>query len=582
MQLREYVITVRDYGDLDSLYDDLETVGGNLYIPERAVEVYKRRPVSRNTHYLLSKEEAEQISKDPRVISVELSMQELGVKIRPLWTQSSSNWDKSSTVTSNMRNWGLLRVMQGANSTNWGVGGTTSSSGEVILKSSGKNVDVLIIDGHIDPNHPEFAKNSDGTGGTRVKQFDWFSLAPRVLGNSLGTTYQYSPYIDSRCPDFNSDGISDLQSDNDHGMHVAGIAAGNTYGWARDADIYNISPYQSNSGFLNTQFDLNTVFDFIREWHKTKPVNPLTGVRNPTVCNQSYGGYLTSSILGVSAVRYNGVSYTKSGSGLGMFGTVFTTSLLKSWGLIVQSNIVYIPWSNGLTSFGNVAPGGFSADMIDAMKEGIIFVGSAGNDSDQIFAYNSDVTNGYNNQVTLSNGIVLPYNRGSVGAIGDSICVGAASALVNESKAEFSNCGNRVDIFAPGQNILSSVAFEPNSFSCIQDPRNSNYKIAKYQGTSMASPCVTGVIACLLESQPRMTQLEVRDYLINTLGKSSQMTATTGGYNDLTDLQGAPNRYLSFKNSSPLTGNITSKFNSGNRPIYGQMWPRQRTLVNRM
>ena len=65
--LKEYIVTLHDYQDLDEFYDDMETPGGSLYIPDRAVELVNRRPISRNTHYLLTAEEAEQLKNDPRV-----------------------------------------------------------------------------------------------------------------------------------------------------------------------------------------------------------------------------------------------------------------------------------------------------------------------------------------------------------------------------------------------------------------------------------------------------------------------------------------------------------------------------------
>ena len=67
-------------------------------------------------------------------------------------------------------NWGLKRCIDGVQTANWGSDGTTTLSGIVSTTSGGRNVDVLIVDGFIDPTHPEFAYNSDGTGGTRVRQ----------------------------------------------------------------------------------------------------------------------------------------------------------------------------------------------------------------------------------------------------------------------------------------------------------------------------------------------------------------------------------------------------------------------------
>ena len=50
--MNEYIVTCRSYEDLENLYDDMETPGGSLYIPDRAVDLVHRRAISRNTHYM--------------------------------------------------------------------------------------------------------------------------------------------------------------------------------------------------------------------------------------------------------------------------------------------------------------------------------------------------------------------------------------------------------------------------------------------------------------------------------------------------------------------------------------------------
>ena len=55
MVLREYIVTLYKYEDLDSFYEDMETPGGNLYIPSRAVELLLRRKNSRKNHELKKK-----------------------------------------------------------------------------------------------------------------------------------------------------------------------------------------------------------------------------------------------------------------------------------------------------------------------------------------------------------------------------------------------------------------------------------------------------------------------------------------------------------------------------------------------
>ena len=76
--MREYIVTCKTKEDLESLYEDMETPGGSLYIPDREVELVHRRPISRNTHYMLTDEEAEEIRNDERVLAVGLTLEERG------------------------------------------------------------------------------------------------------------------------------------------------------------------------------------------------------------------------------------------------------------------------------------------------------------------------------------------------------------------------------------------------------------------------------------------------------------------------------------------------------------------------
>ena len=91
--MKEYIVTCNSKEDLDSLYDDMETTGGSLYIPDRAVELTNRRAISRNTHYMLTESEAEEIRKDSRVLSCELTWEEQGVEVGTDWIQTG-DFDK--------------------------------------------------------------------------------------------------------------------------------------------------------------------------------------------------------------------------------------------------------------------------------------------------------------------------------------------------------------------------------------------------------------------------------------------------------------------------------------------------------
>ena len=109
--------------DLNSFYDDMETVGGSLYNPNRAVELTNRRTISRNTHYMLTESEAVEIRKDSRVLACELTWEEQGVEIIGHWKQTG-DFEKSSTIDSSDKNWGLYRVNKGATVSDWGTNGS--------------------------------------------------------------------------------------------------------------------------------------------------------------------------------------------------------------------------------------------------------------------------------------------------------------------------------------------------------------------------------------------------------------------------------------------------------------------------
>ena len=87
--LKEYVVTLQRFEDLDNFYNDMETPGGDLYIPNRSVDVQHRRNVSRNTHYMLNDPEAETLRNDPRVLAVELLPSALGLVPDTNWVQTS-------------------------------------------------------------------------------------------------------------------------------------------------------------------------------------------------------------------------------------------------------------------------------------------------------------------------------------------------------------------------------------------------------------------------------------------------------------------------------------------------------------
>ena len=73
-------------------------------------------------------------------------------------------------------------------------------------------------------------------------------------------------------------------------------------------------------------------------------------------------------------------------------------------------------------------------------------------------------------------------------------------------------CRYRTDILAPGENIASCLSPEKDTGQSIVI--NKNYILMS--GTSMATPMVSGAAALLLEKEPGLDSVKVRERLINS------------------------------------------------------------------
>lgn len=498
---REYIVTLHNFEDLDDFYKDMENPGGSPYVPNRPVPVHLRRNISCNTHYYLTTDEANELKNDPRVRNVSLSLREANVNVVSDYVQSSDYWSRDPNIASNQeKNWGLLRVTQGDQTPGWGTLFSTQS-GSINVPYSGEHVDIVILDQLLDPTHPELSLFSDGTGLSRAIQYNWFQDNP-ALGYGPAGNYNYGALPLS--------GIA-----TGHGIHVAGIAAGNTQGWARKANIYNLGAFGENNVLSET------VFDYIRHWHNNKPNNPITGRPNPTIVNCSFSWITTVEIEFISSVVYRGITYNGP----------FTANELYNLGVrIIGSFPNFYAQILSQADF-------WDSDILQSINDGIILVGSASNFGVKITKDPLDPD--YNNRIVIGSNDYY-YNRGSVSAYHNMLCVGNADYVDPERKSISSGCGPRVDVYAPGTHIISSFL----NAAPTSDPRNSSYKIDKLTGTSMAVPQVTGLLACIMEPLQDLTQAQAVSYIHN-YSKTNQLTDDPLGDLQFSyNLQGAPNRYL--------------------------------------
>ena len=97
----------------------------------------------------------------------------------------------------------------------------------------------------------------------------------------------------------------------------------------------------------------------------------------------------------------------------------------------------------------------------------------------------------------------------------------------------------------------------------------------------MSSPQVCGVIACLAELEPNLTQAEALQYLKET---SLAEVGDQGGDPHQSPYEGfgdSPNRYLFYKNKRPLEGQTSPNVLNKNRnpDTAGVKYPRTRNRV---
>lgn len=580
----EHIVTLHSYDDQNNFYDEMESLGSRGYTPERICECTDRADICRSTTYLITPIEAARLEQDPRVLSVEPHPELLGHQVRPLAAEFSANWNKSGNETSLMKNWGLLRVTNNTQISGWGSNGTVNQSATMYTTSEGYNVDVVVFDGNLLAGHPEYAVNADGSGGTRCVQYNWWSLNPQVTGQPAGN-YNYS---------------AGATGDNGHGMHVAGIMAGNTQGWARGANIYQISPYGEQTNGTSTP-TLTQLVNYIRYWHNHKAINPATGRRNPTVVNMSFGSFgnyfprnPSSGIIYSNAFNYRGTTTSIPGS-----APAGQTSLQAQY----NGNWTVANWLNGgvqlykdyadlygvvLYFYTNQDTAAEQA-IIDGSDEGIIWFAAAGNQWDEAgYLSNHPNYNNYLNFAYATIGSLVLYtpkyhNRlptpaaafsgtpgtGNYKTIG---VVGNIGSLTTQDLSITSSSGNKLTIWAPGENIMSSY-----NTAGVADPRNAAYYIAKLTGTSMASPQVSGVAACLASQYPNLTQAQALTYL-QTYAQSgvipdpnNPLPGPTVTYYNLRE---APNLFLGYYYDRPISGSVWPQERSWIRPNSGAVYPR--------
>ena len=642
---KEYIVTLKSKDDLEDFYAEMSSNG---------FKIAKKRPISRNTHYYMTAEQAEELKKDSRVVDVEevtdrvteisraiynntsytkngvfsknnsyftglsyvqtgasasggipansikvtLTNHDYAVNDEIFWTKSdfsvyynrvsiSSIVDANNFIFAipgsppNTSASGTCQVLKYNNSTDlqWGhvhCAGTSSQRAKgtfgkksegatdenvntsVDIHNDGKHVDVVIVDGPMAYDLAEW--KSPSTNNSRFVQYQWFNELNSIV-SSIDDDSQTLPTgtITYR------QGTAESRS---HGIHVGSTVAGKYYGWAREANIYNMAITASYAS--GQRFSGLYVHDYLRAFHLNKTVNSTTGRRNPTITNHSYGSAYYMQADGgnfefgdLVSVTWRGTTYNSgnpNSSGWSQSGV--QTDFGITFGL------EYYPAYSAAVA----------ADVQDAIDDGVVFVGAAGNDNLLLAEYNdADWNNTIGYQYDASTVYQSYFCRGGAPNTPDVpvINVGSLNNTRNFTRATSTQYGPGITVFAPGVRILGAYGNTGN------DDTKTGYGTGNYfgtmSGTSMASPQVCGVLATLETAKRRFSQSDAIGYL-QRHSVLNDMTFDTGNgsHGDDTCQKGSPNKYLISKNPRPTTGMIEDV--KGERKTSGMTFPRRPTL----
>ena len=497
MEEKIYNIILHKDVDYDSFWNDMETITNLDNIPNREVGVANRREASyRQTWYYLTEEEKRLVEEHPSVLAVELPPEfRDDVEISLSKTQTG-NFTRLASDSQLHDNYGLLRCSQATNIYQDNL--TVDESYKYTLDGTG--VDIVIQDSGVDGTHPEF---SGSDGSYRVVDTDWATLSGLTFSNS-----------DNNLTDYDG-----------HGTHVAGTAAGLIFGHAKNAMIYpqKISGLEG-SGDPTSGVSVTNAFDSIKLWHRNKPVNTQTGFKRPTIVNMSWGYSYTIS-TGTRTLEFRGATTSSVGT-------------VKAQSAGVNSF--------SLSSFKvNARVSSVDIDVEELIQEGVHVVIAAGNRSTKI-----ELTGSIDYDNTISSGTPRYYHRGGSPYSLNSIIVGATDSLTSgsgvnaiEKKAEYSNNGPGVDIYAPGSRIISCAPSSSEFGGSPYRVTHNEHKQARSNGTSMAAPQVTGVLAHLCQANPGISPESAKNSIIgNSTNLIDNPDITYLG--SLVALHGSPQRFL--------------------------------------
>lgn len=520
---KEYVVVVHRGIDLEAFDAELAAETGSGPIPSRSVTVANPRNGSkRMTHWMLTEEEAEALKADERVLDVDIPVDQRTDIDIGLNASQTETWYRGASTDNSHVNWGLRRCIEEAN-----VGvfdDATTLTGDYTYPLDGTGVDFIVQDSGIQADHPEF---QDANGVSRVQQIDWFA-GSGIVGETQDENF-YTDY----------DG---------HGTHCAGIAAGKTFGWAKNARIYaqKLNGLEGTAD-PNNGISIANAFDTIRLWHINKSG---ADAGRPTVVNMSWG-YGTTRSGDPTSGTYRGTAWT--------YGVDYSDRVALEAATGVPQNRANF----GTAARISIRVPSVDAEIEDMIDAGIHVVIAAGNNYNKI-----DLASGadYANEVVFSTAV--SYHQGSSPYSLNAFMVASIDSSVSGSNQDkpsiFSSRGPGCNIWAPGSNIMSacSTPYNSSKFAPITYFDDDTFYQMSISGTSMAAPQVAGIACLHLQVFPDLTPSGLQDRILADSKGVVNSTGSDVDYGEVNDsIMGQANKILYSKYNSANPWSLSGPFN---------------------
>jgi len=626
MTLKKYTISVTEAQYWDEIHNVLVEDSNEDGIPDRQVTCsdYKEHSPTRGT-FLLHANEAKEISNHPHVKWIELDPSEypeeypspsLNEPLRwgsdiKVYRDLSFPYTPVSTGATvgelNRTVWSVVRAGIRTSGDFWAgtVGGIPPKQGNVYYTATGKHVDIVVHDSGVLASHPEFLDENgmsrvrdivldgpfyidpdyfitnnltytrwDGrVGCTTAAARDWWMISSsRSVGfSTIGLVSISTGYQALASIGVGSDGTSSLTSG--HGTSAASLIAGKNFGLAFEANIWNMSGI-GNPSSLGITIERN--YDLIKLFHLYKPVNPETGVKNPTLVNGSWGYNAAFSSSDTVSYRFKGTT----GTFIGTDAAVANTVTAMKEGIYGTSYFgTYKSWSSSSRSSATDTAG---SEMMDS---GVIYVAAAGNNNQYLgigstdphrLNYMSDVYFGTTDpRPEFPSGTVpcnhrdwmnpqgIGFNSTTDPEFHPVICVGALEEYIMngtegfgsygaEYQAAYSNNGPGIDIWSAADETLAA-GLPSGSYADYQRYDDTRHYDNNFNGTSAAAPTASGVIAIYLQTNRQATSRDVKNWIRKHGSQylGTELLADTGDvYDEITDI-GWWTNYYNLRGAEP-------------------------------